>query len=345
VTRDLAAVRALMRERAIARRGPFEVTAIEEVDAALASLRSLEPDHWAETWMPFGDRHAAAGEHLVAANYYRVARYPFPSSEGKRLAYRRSVETYLAAARSFDPPLRRVEIPTGPGSVVGYLREPAGIARPPLLLTWGGIDSYKEDRRTDGFLARGIATLAIDMPGTGEMPNVAAAELDALWDGLLEWAGARSDRVGVYGRSSGGYWAARLAHTRAPRLLCAVDHGGPIHHAFAEAWIRAARTGEYPFELAESLARVFGAGTTEADWIAAAPSLSLLRHGLLDRPCCPMLLVNGARDSVFPIADLYVLLEHGAPKAARVFDGGHMGPAALTEPVVAAWVAAQLVRR
>lgn len=334
-----------MRERAIARRGPFEVTAIDEVETALAALRSLEPDHWADTWMTVGDRHEAAGEHLIAANYYRVARYPFPGSERKRIAYRRSVEAYLAAARSFDPPLEQVLIPFGSSPVEGHLREPAGIVRPPLLITWGGIDSYKEERRTDSFLARGVATLALDMPGTGAMPALEMAGIDAMWDSVLAWAEARSDRFGVYGRSSGGYWAARLAHTRHDRLACAVVHGGPVHHAFEERWIRRSRDGEYPFDLAESLARVFGAGTTEADWIRVAPSLSLLRQGLLDGRSCPMLLVNGAQDSVFPIADLQLLLEHGDPKTARVYSGGHMGPAAVTEPAIATWVAAQLVRR
>lgn len=69
MTRDLSRVRALLRERAIAHRGPFELTSIDEVDAALAALQSLEPDHWADTWMPFDDQHALSGEHLDAANY------------------------------------------------------------------------------------------------------------------------------------------------------------------------------------------------------------------------------------------------------------------------------------
>ncbi|MGH3082476.1 MAG: hypothetical protein ACRDNP_00160 [Gaiellaceae bacterium] len=43
------------------------------------------------------------------------------------------------------------------------------------------------------------------------------------------------------------------------------------------------------------------------------------------------------------IDDIYLSLDHGDPKAARVFDGGHMfeGPAA---PTIAAWVVEQLHR-
>ena len=39
----------------------------------------------------------------------------------------------------------------------------------------------------------------------------------------------------------------------------------------------------------------------------------------------PMLLVNGNEDKQVPIEDFYLLLEHGDPKAMRLFSGGHMG--------------------
>jgi hypothetical protein len=62
-----------------------------------------------------------------------------------------------------------------------------------------------------------------------------------------------------------------------------------------------------------------------------------------------MLLVNGARDTQIPIADLYLLLEHGDAKQAWVNpQGGHMGrspqwPAnAIFERVVMPWIARQL---
>ena len=42
-----------------------------------------------------------------------------------------------------------------------------------------------------------------------------------------------------------------------------------------------------------------------------------------------------------PIRDLYILLEHGRPKDARVFPGGHMGMTPQTWPTVINWVKAQ----
>ena len=45
--------------------------------------------------------------------------------------------------------------------------------------------------------------------------------------------------------------------------------------------------------------------------------MSLKTQGLLDRPSCPTLVVNGKNDLQTPIEDLYLLLEHGDPKTAR----------------------------
>ncbi len=78
----------------------------------------------------------------------------------------------------------------------------------------------------------------------------------------------------------------------------------------------------------------FGLSTYE-EWIEQSPKLSLLDQGILDEPCAPLLLVNGVKDSVFPITDMYLLLEHGSPKSARFFPVGHMGRTPTTEPMIA----------
>jgi len=72
------------------------------------------------------------------------------------------------------------------------------------------------------------------------------------------------------------------------------------------------------------LAHAFGLETFE-EWVQYAPRLSLLKQGILDQPCAKLLLVNGIHDSVFPIQDYYLVLEHGGPKTARFFDAPHMG--------------------
>ena len=46
----------------------------------------------------------------------------------------------------------------------------------------------------------------------------------------------------------------------------------------------------------------------------------------LDKKSAPLLGVNGKLDDQAPIADVYLLMEHGNPKSARVYpEGHHMG--------------------
>jgi predicted esterase len=161
-----------------------------------------------------------------------------------------------------------------------------------------------------------------------------------VFDYLASRSDLDADRVALHGGSTGGYWATKVAHTHAHRLRGAVNQGGPAHFAFQKHWIVTAQRGEYPFELAETLACAFGAASAD-DWIGYAPKLSLLDQGILDQPCAPLLCVNGVQDSVFPIADMYLLLEHGVPKSARFYPDGHMGGGNSRE-VIIAWLKQKL---
>jgi hypothetical protein len=71
----------------------------------------------------------------------------------------------------------------------------------------------------------------------------------------------------------------------------------------------------------------------------------LLDQGILERPCAPLLCVNGVDDSVFPIEDMYLLLRHGGAKCARFFAGGHMGHSPALFPTIVDWLVRQLSPR
>jgi pimeloyl-ACP methyl ester carboxylesterase len=361
--RPLEEVQEMMLERAQDNRNPYDFTN-EEAETVTRSLTSLDRDAWARAFSAAapkyeqrareaearGDAHAARDNYLLAYGFLRVARYPAPNSPAKKEAYVRSQDAYLKAARYFDPPIEVVEIPfngrPGEGTAIRlYVRRPDRPGRLPVVMTWGGIDSFKEERRTDPYISGGFATIAIDMPGVGDAPIAGSEDAERLWDPVFDWLaehpGLDGKRLGIVGASTGGYWAVKLAHVRRDRVAAAICHGGCAHLAFTPEWIEQSQHGEYPLELAETLACAFGMATFE-DWVEHAPRFSLLHQGVLDQPCAPLLLVNGTQDSVFPIQDMYLLLEHGSPKSARLYPVGHMGHTPTTTSTMVEWLAERL---
>lgn len=353
--------------RRAGRSRPFVRATGDEVEEALRDLHRNEPETWAATWSKVGQRHEEAGaaheaagrtaaarqEYLNACWYFLAARWPNNSSAPKRAAYQRAGVAYLKAARYFEIPVEPVQIPFAgkPGekdSIPVYFRRPMG-EPPSLVILTGGIDSTKEERHevAETLFQRGIASIAVEMPGTGESPILASPDGHRQYQAILDWVAARPDldptRVSMLGSSFGGYWATNLAHREPNRLRCAVNWGGGVHGFFQPAWNERSRYADsYLFELLETRAAAFGLETAE-EYVQMAPTMSLLDQGLLDGASCPMLVTDGKEDQQVPIEDFYLLLEHGSPKSARIFPGGHMGEGPVQQTVMS-WLVGQVGR-
>jgi esterase FrsA len=356
---------------------PFEDIKREDAEKVMAALKSLDKDHWAEEWSKIGLGYEAKGDaaakagasgkelaeiYMHAFDACRVGRYPSPTSPGKLQAFQHSLRMFRKAARHFDPPLEIIEVPFEGKTLVGYLQKPPGVAKPAVVMHWGGVDGWKEDRLKIAKTAMdsGLASLTIDMPGSGENPvlygDPAAERSYFAW---LDYLPTRNDvdgrRVAVWGGSFGAYWAARLAFTAADRIKGAVFHGGNVHYGFQREWLVPAFTtggATYLFgaaSLLDARGRAMGVKTVEEFLTAVAP-LSLKTMGLLDKPSAPLLGVNGKPDDQAPIADVYLLLEHGNPKSARVYpEGHHMGRTPGQHPdeianTIVGWLKEHLVR-
>lgn len=197
---------------------------------------------------------------------------------------------YLAAAGYLPYSLERVEIPfpgrAGEGScVIGYLVRPRNAGRMPLVILWAGIDTFKEDRAeiADPVIAANLSLLLIDMPGTGEAPPKGSEDAERLWDAVLTWCAKQllidAARIGAWGGSTVGYWAAKIAHTHRDKLAAVVVQGGCVHYAFMAEWTEKVQHGSYAFELAETLASSFARASFEG-WLEYCPCLSLLKQGV-----------------------------------------------------------------
>lgn len=333
-------------QRAQKNQHPISEVKLEDVKLFLSRLPSNEPDIWAREWSRIAEPYEKKGDELFQAGkkqealaayyqayrYYYLGRWPLANSPGKKEAYRKAIRTFLASARLFDPPLERVTIPFEGKEIVGYLRLPKGVTRPPLIFHWGGIDGWKEDARAnvEGYLAAGWGSFVIDIPGTGESPILATTDGHRLFSRVIDYLQTRPDidgnRIAVQGSSWGGYWAAQMAYVERQRIRAAVNWGGPIHYYFQPEWQRKAlQTREYLFGLFDARAALYGVNTVEA-FLEEGPKRSLRALGMLGQPSAPLLSVNGKNDTQVPIADLHLLAESGSPKTSWVNPaGGHMG--------------------
>jgi dienelactone hydrolase len=299
--------------------------------------------------MKVADRYMAEGKSLEASDpakasaayirawrLYSFGRWPVPASAGKKESYAKALEAFLAATKTFDPPLETVRIPFEGKEIVGYLRLPKGAGEPvPVLLAISGLDSRKEDMSMNygAILQYGIGFLAIDSPGTGQAPIQAGENSERMFSRAIDYLLTRPEvdkaRIAVVGQSFGGYWAAKLAIVEHDRLRAVVAQSPPVDAAFQRDYVLNKLHGnrEYLFGMVSAMEAILDNAKSETDVAEMFPKLSLVKQGLIGKPTAPMLIVAGVLDTQVPVADAYLLLNNGdVPKEAWINPkGGHLG--------------------
>ena len=259
-----------------------------------------------------------AGEHFVrAAIYYHFAKFVFVQDLLQmRAAHAKAVECYGSALPYMRPPGERVSI----GDYVGILRKPTP-ARCPVLIMAPGLDSTKEELHAyeEPFLARGMATLAIDGPGQGEaeydIPICGDYERAAA--AVADWIEKRSDldarRIAMWGVSLGGYYAPRAAAFE-KRIRACIALSGPFD--WAEIW------DPLP-ELTRETFRVRSHSKDQAAAKRRAAELTL--SNCARKIDCPLFIVAGRQDRLVPAAHAERLAQSvsGPVELLMVEDGGH----------------------
>jgi alpha-beta hydrolase superfamily lysophospholipase len=126
----------------------------------------------------------------------------------------------------------------------------------PAIIIITGLDGYRTELAVwaEGWRRNNVSIVVVEIPGTGDSPADAKDPLspDRLFSSLLDWVDAQeyldSKKICVWGFSTGGYYAVRLAHTHPDRLAGVVSHGGGFHHMFDNDWLDNVNHLEYPFE-------------------------------------------------------------------------------------------------
>ncbi|HZD70410.1 MAG TPA: alpha/beta fold hydrolase [Actinomycetes bacterium] len=288
-----------------------------DVRRTLDAVRSW--DDWADAWAATAGRYEAlaaqaeaAGHDLTAAEHRRraaltlqFAQFVLNDDPTRRAAlHRRQCELYARAAGRLQPPARRVEMPTGVGSVPGYLREPLSGTAAGVVLLVPGLESTKEQFSTlePYLLDRGLATLSLEGPGQGETryrrafrDEDYAIALRGVSAFVQERAPA-AHAVAVLGTSFGGYLALRHA-AEVANLVAAVDIAGP----FDLRWL-----DDMQPVVQEGFMHLLGVGDRDH---ARAVLDRMSLEGVLPGLRVPVLVLHGGRDPVIPV-------EHGRRIAA-----------------------------
>ncbi|KAF2083758.1 alpha/beta-hydrolase [Saccharata proteae CBS 121410] len=328
----------------------------------MTQLDMREPYDWdayAEVFRPqaehltsIAEEAEKAGEKEKASEYYkrasavwRISRFPAPRSEKQRYAWQEGKKAILKGFSLQEHPVHEVLVPhkhaiAGEGDHIPIFHQiptSASKASPaPLVIIITGLDGYRTELAvwTEGWRRNGVATVVVEIPGTGDSPAKAddPTSPDRQWSSLLDWVDTQeaidNKKVCVWAFSTGGFYAIRMAYTHPGRLAGVVALGGGTHHMFDPEWLDNVNHLEYPFDLANTLAYKFGYGDDIKRFKKeASAKFSLLNDGTLDKPkCARLLLVNGTEDEIFPIDDYYLALMHGPPKEARFVKGvKHMG--------------------
>ena len=218
-----------------------------------------------------GDKAAASALYLRACTVYRIARFPyitaFPSinCDVKWKAWEAQKVAYMKAAGSWECPIEDISIEhthrkgNDRDSIPIYVRTPrdASVEKPcPVVILMTGLDGYRPDNtvRSDEFLARGWGSVIIEIPGTADCPADSAdpESPDRLWSSVLDWMKTTGKfdmgRVMVWGLSSGGYYAIRIAHTHKDQLIGSIAQGAGCHYFYDQEWLDKADGHEYPFK-------------------------------------------------------------------------------------------------
>jgi len=240
-----------------------------------------------------------------AALYLLVAeRMQGQGSTGREQTYARARQIFDRSTRLGRLNRERVEIPLAKGTMPALYSRAAGEGPHPVVVYCNGLDSCKEllywSRLPEELARRGISTLSVDQPGSGEALRLQGLPVDPHsehWASrAVDWLESRNDvdarRIGMAGISLGGHFVPRAVAFE--RRFAAGAVWGANHNWAEVQQKRLKREGENPVpHYWAHVMWAFGARTME-EFLARSADMHL--DGVMERIRVPFLITHGSRD-------------------------------------------------
>ena len=324
-------------------------------DAAASGADAGTPQFMAQ-WAAMGDKlidlaaeDEAKGRAFSASNKLeRAALYLLNAERMQGHGHPGRQATYAKARATFDRSTvlgrinrERVDIPLERGTMPALYTRAPGDGPHPVVVYCNGLDSCKEllywSRLPEALARRGVSTLCVDQPGSGEalrLQNLPVDPHSESWASkAVDWLEQQPDvdprRIGMTGISLGGHFAPR-AVAYEPRFASGAVWGA--NHNWREVQDkRMKREGENPVpHYWAHVMWAFGAGDMD-EFLEKSQGMNL--NGHMDRIKVPFLVTHGAQDrqiSVRYADDLYEQLVNSTRREKVIFtarEGGveHVG--------------------
>lgn len=248
----------------------------------------------------------SAGDKLKrAALYYQMAeRMQGHGHPGRGKTYAKALDAFRRGTAFAKDTVERVEIPYGGKTLSALWTRGEEEGPRPAVVYCNGLDSTKEllffSWLPHALARRGIATLCVDQPGSGEAIRLQGLTVrpdsEAWASAWVDWLETRPEvdaaRIGMTGISLGGHFAPRAVAFE-PRFASGAVWGA--NHDWAEVQQkRMRREGENPVPHYWShVWWVFGA-TDQDDFLEKSKGMTL--NGVMERITVPFLITHGAGD-------------------------------------------------
>lgn len=283
---------------------------LPEVHRAQATLQDwrdwwphwMDRSRWFEERTQQSETSSATRQTLLvyASLTAHLAQYlHFHDEERRARALRRKIDTYSRALEYMSPVGEHLAVPFEGTTLSAIVRRPSGRDRVggACVIYVGGLDAHKEDAHTfmELCLQRGLSVVAFDGPGQGEarleglmLDPTSHLGISAVIDALADLPYVDPRRIGVIGRSLGGYLAPRAAAD--DKRIAALCVWGAMYHLDMLRGL--------PRHTQQGFCHVTGAD----DLDEAARRLRFVNmHGVADRVSCPSLIIHGADDALTPV--------------------------------------------